>query len=97
MNNENEQVTYNANSRRKSDPAELPPDGGVVADHFLDAVVEAVDTERPRDGDALEEYQEEQAEPGDGVRVENLEHVHSTLEVFKKLTMLNDRHIQTQA
>lgn len=71
--------THNADSRRKSDPAELPPDGRVVANHLLDAIVEAVHAEGPGYGDAFEEDQEQQTEAGDSVRVEDLEDVHATL------------------
>lgn len=80
----------NADSRRKSDPAELPPDGRVVANHLLDAVVETVHTESPGYGDALEEDQEQQAESGDSIRVEDLEDVHATLRDTRKSNQIRD-------
>lgn len=52
-------TTYNADNRGCKGPAELPHPQGVVADHFLDAVVEAVDAEGPGYGDALEEDEKE--------------------------------------
>lgn len=71
--------TYEADTRRGHNPAELPPGHRVVADHVLDAVVESLDAVAPRDRDALEEDEEEQTEPTDCVRVEDLEHVHAAL------------------
>lgn len=78
-------VTYDANSRRESNPAELPPDCRVVSDHLVDAVVEAVYSIRPGYRDTFEEDQEKEAESGHGVGVENLEHVHATLETSKMI------------
>lgn len=71
--------SYNANSRRESNPAELPPDSRVVANHFLNAVVEAIHTESPGDGHTFEEDEEQQTETRYSVGVEDLEHVHTTL------------------
>lgn len=82
--------THNADSRRKSDPAELPPDSRVVADHLLDTIVEAVHTKRPGYGDALEEDQEQQTEAGDSIRVEDLEDVHTTLEYGEGIVEFHD-------
>lgn len=73
------EISYKADSRGGDDPGELPEEEWIVADHVLDAVVEAVDAERPWDGDALEEDQEEQTEAAHGVRVKQLEHVHAAL------------------
>jgi hypothetical protein len=81
---------YEADGRGGDDPGELPEEEGIVADHVLDAVVEAVDAERPRDGDALEEDEEEQAEAAYGVRVEQLEHVHAALRTHRfNIKLLN--------
>lgn len=78
--------THNADSRRESNPAQLPPNGRVVANHLVDAVIEAVDAKRPGYGDTLEEDEKQQAESGNSVRVEDLEHVHSTLRKEFKIT-----------
>lgn len=78
--------THKANAGCRDDPAELPPSYGVVADHVLDAIIEAAYAEGPRDGDALEEDQEQETEAGHCIGVEDLEHVHSTLE---KISFLN--------
>lgn len=75
-----EEEHSHANGRSRHAPAELPPAHRVVADHVLDSVVEPAHAVRPRNGDALEEHEEEQAEPTHRVRVENLEDVHATLE-----------------
>lgn len=72
-------ATYDAYKWGGDGPAELPPLHWVIPDHIPDAVVKSVDAESPRDGDALEENEEEQTKPADGVGVENLEHVHATL------------------
>lgn len=77
-------------SRRKSDPAELPPDGRVIANHLLDAIVEAVHAKRPGYGDTFEEDQEQQAEAGDSVRVEDLEDVHATLRNTRQSNQIRD-------
>lgn len=61
--------TYKADARSGEHPAELPPNHRVVSNHVFDAVVESLDAVAPRDGDALEEDEEEQTEPGHGVRV----------------------------
>lgn len=72
---------YHADGGRGDRPAELPPEARIVAYHVPYAVIKLVHTKRPRHGDALEEHQEEQAESADGVRVQQLEHVHPTLEI----------------
>lgn len=71
--------TYNTNSRREANPAKLPPNSRIVANHFLDAIIEPVHPKGPRDGDTFEEDQEQQTETRHSVRIENLEHVHTTL------------------
>lgn len=71
--------THEADARSGEHPAELPPDHWVVSNHVFDAVVESLDAVAPRDGDALEEDEEEKAEAGDGVRIQDLEHEHSAL------------------
>ena len=38
-----EETTHRADAWRESEPAELPPDAGVVADHVAQVVVEPVD------------------------------------------------------
>lgn len=75
------EFTYNADGGRESNPAELPPDGRIVADHLLDPVVETADAKGPGYGDAFEEDQEQQTETGYCVRVQDLEDVHATLEL----------------
>lgn len=71
--------TYETDGGSGDGPAELPPLGRVVADHVLDAVVEPIHAERPRDRNALEEDEEQQTEAGHRVRIEDLENVHSAL------------------
>lgn len=71
--------THNTNKRRGNEPAEFPPDHGVVAYHLLDAIVEAVNPVRPGDGDTLEEDEEQQTETAHSVRIQYLEHVHTAL------------------
>lgn len=71
--------TYNAYNRGGEGPADLPADPGVVADHLLDAIIEPVYTEGPGHGDALEEYEEQEWEATDRVRVQYLEYVHAAL------------------
>lgn len=72
-------TTHDAYRWGGNDPAELPPSDGIVADHFLDAIVETIDAEAPADGDALEEDEEQQAESRDGIGIEDLEDVHAAL------------------
>lgn len=82
-----EEEDTNANCGRGNNPAELPPGHGVITDHILDSVVEASATVAPGNRDALEEHEEEQTESTDGVRVQDLEDVHSTLEVQDSLSI----------
>lgn len=81
---------YEADERSRDDPAELPPSDGIVTDHVLDAVVEAAHAEGPGDGNALEEDEEQQAEAGHGVRVEDLEDVHAALRDARDADQVRD-------
>jgi len=47
------------NGRCGKRPAYLPPETGIVAYHVSYAIIKSVHPECPRDGDALEEHQEE--------------------------------------
>lgn len=71
--------THNTDRRSRDNPAELPPRQRVIADHVLNTVVETIHSERPRYRNALEEHQEQQTETTHSVWVQNLEHVHTTL------------------
>lgn len=78
-------VTYNTNGWCKSNPAELPPNSGIIANHLLDAIVETVHSERPGYRNALEEDQEQQTEARHGVGVQDLEYVHTALRMTKAI------------
>lgn len=71
--------SYQTDRRRRKHPAEFPPAHGIVSNHVLNSIVESLNAKAPRDGDALEEDEEEQTPAADSVRVENLEHVHAAL------------------
>lgn len=71
--------THETNAWCGEDPAEFPPAHRVVSNHVLNSIVESLDSIAPRDRNALEEDQEEKTETADSVRIQNLEHVHSTL------------------
>lgn len=71
--------TYNANARCCNGPAEFPPCHWVVSNHVFDAIIESINTECPRDRHTFEEYQEQQTETTDRIRIKDLEHVHTTL------------------
>lgn len=86
--------TYDANEGTGEDPAEFPPSHWIVTDHFFDSIVESVDSKRPRNGDALEEYEEEQTKTAHGVGVQDLEDVHATLQMnaaHKKRSLVKSR------
>ncbi len=68
-----------ADERREEEPAEFEPAAGTEAEHVVEAVVEAVDAEDPRDGHRLEEDDPQQHQVAAAEHVEQLEHVHATL------------------
>lgn len=71
--------TYKADAWRGEHPAEFPPYHWVISNHVFDAIVESLDAVAPRNGNALEEDEEEKTETGHRVRIQNLEHEHSAL------------------
>lgn len=75
-------LTYEADGWRRDRPAELPPLRWVVTDHVLNSIVEPINTERPRNRNALEEDKEQQTESRHSIRVENLEDIHSALQEY---------------
>jgi hypothetical protein len=73
-------VTYHTDEWCSDGPAEFPEHEWVIANHVFDSIVESIYPECPRNGNALEEYQEEETEAAHCVRIEDLENVHSALE-----------------
>ncbi len=71
--------THNANEWSSDAPAELEPTSWVVSNHVLNAVIETVHPETPRNGDALEEDEPKENQIAAGVAVEKLENVHAAL------------------
>ena len=71
--------THDADHRRGYRPTEFPPYERIIANHVPKRIVESIDSKGPADGDALEEDEEEQAESGHRVRIENLKDVHASL------------------
>lgn len=69
----------NANEWSSDAPAELEPTSWVVSNHVLNAVIETVHPETPRNGDALEEDEPKENQIAAGVAVEKLENVHAAL------------------
>lgn len=74
-----QKTAYHADGRGQSDPADLPPDAGPIADHVGQMFIVALDSVTPRNRNDFEEDQEQQGEAGRGVVLEQLEDVHSAL------------------
>lgn len=76
--------TYHTDEWRRDGPTHLPEHEWIVANHVFDAIIEAIYSECPWNSNAFKEDQEQQAEATDSIWIEDLEHIHSTLEhVFK--------------
>lgn len=81
--------TYDADEWSGDNPAKFKPASGIVANHILDAIKEAVHSKTPWYGDALEENEPKEDEIAASVAVEQLEHVHSALmDQIKSLDVL---------
>lgn len=76
---DSENQTHDANEWSSKTPTEFEPTSRIISNHVLDAVVETIDTETPRNGDTLEKDEPKKNQVAASVRVEQLEDVHATL------------------
>lgn len=65
----NVQDIYKTNKRARVQPAKFPEPHRIIADHILDAIVETIDTKCPWDRNTFKEYQKQQTETTDGIRI----------------------------
>ena len=72
--------TYKCDSRSDVLPAEFPPDEWVVANHLLHHFIPPVNPKEPANSDALHAHQADNAHTGCSVGIEQLEHVHASLQ-----------------
>lgn len=83
--------THRHDERCQEDPAHVPELVGPHTHHLVDAVGELVRAEDPGDGDGLEEAHPQKGHAAGGVKVHQLEQVHSSLGTGKGESVISHR------